>query len=266
LCKWIFSLCSDGCGCQPSRRHREFGFAGLRRPKAAGDEQGLQRTVAEDGAAWRDVGCSEGCTAITMTDLFLRLLIVGLTLQAAILGSWPSSQDWCTDGRCHIPCQPQRSTWLRTDRHTCSEPLAVRQRDSVRVFAFWLARHGVRMEVIRVASLRRRARIEGVRAQRGLATCRFRGSSAGDGCGRTCASSRVECAWWLAVPVPLRACRVQSGESAECRAQSAERRVPRGHGLPGDKGGRTHSRGGPSGSAARDRVCVTGRDRVSEVD
>jgi hypothetical protein len=55
-------------------------------------------------------------------------------------------------------------------------------------------------------------------------------------------------------------------ERAECRAQSAERRVPRGHGLPGDKGGRTHSRGGPSGRAARDRVCVTGRDRVSEVD
>jgi hypothetical protein len=212
-------------------------------------------------AGWRDVGCSEGCTAITMTDLFLRLLIAGLTLQAAILGSWPSSQDLCTDGRWHIPCQPRRSTWLRTDRHTCSEPLAVRQRDSVRGFAFWLARHGVRMEVVRVASLRRRARIEGARAQRGLAACRSRGSSAGDECGRTCGSSRVECAWWLAVR--LRACRVQSGES---RVQSAERRVPRGHGLPGDKGGRTHSRGGPSGSAARDRVCVTGRDRVSEVD
>jgi hypothetical protein len=65
-------------------------------------------------------------------------------------------------------------------------------------------------------------------------------------------------------------CRVERAECrverAECRAQSAERRVPRGHGLPGDKGGRTHSRRGPSGSAARDGVCVTGRDRVSEVD
>jgi hypothetical protein len=209
------------------------------------------------------VGCSEGCTAITMTDLFLRLLIAGLTLQAAILGSWPSSQDLCTDGRWHIPCQPRRSTWLRTDRHTCSEPLAVRQRDSVRGFAFWLARHGVRMEVVRVASLRRRARIEGARAQRGLAACRSRGASAGDGCECTCGSSRSSVRGGWQCHCGRAEGRVQSGEG---RVQSAERRVPRGHGLPGDKGGRTHSRGGPSGRAARDRVCVTGRDRVSEVD
>jgi hypothetical protein len=70
---------------------------------------------------------------------------VGLTLQAAISGSWPYSQDFLAN---------------RSDRHGCAQTgtLAVSRSPfgskTPCVFAFWLARHGVRIELIRVASLR----------------------------------------------------------------------------------------------------------------
>jgi hypothetical protein len=120
----------------------------------------------------------------------------------------------------------------------------------VRVFAFWLGRHGVRMEAIR-------ARIEGARAQRGLAACRSRGLSAGYGRGRTCASSHVERGWVVVV-----ASAIAGMQSVERRAQSAE--CLEGTVCRAIKVG-AFSRG-PSGRAARDRVCVTGRDRVGAVD